>query len=512
MRQRKVLRRDVLKGGLAAGGLALARRSFGLASACSDVVKTGLGALQGACAGDLRVFRGIPFAAPPVGKLRFRPPAAPAPWTGVRDATRFAAAALQPGEPALPQSEDCLYLNLWAPAGKGPFPVYVWIHGGGFTGGHAFEPVFDGSMLAREGVVCITVAYRLGVLGFLDVEPLLGAEYAGSANNGLRDLMAALTWVQQNVQQFGGDPRRVTIGGESAGAKLTDLLLGSDAAAGLFSQAISESGGAERIWPRQNALKIGEAFGAIFRQSSGVAEPSLLTAPGETLLIAQKRLMNEWPQHFPLRPEIDGTLFSELPVKAIAAGSGRGKRLLIGSNRDESALFVGPQPDHDASPAELGNLPRTEFLPVYAKYAGIYQGMTAAQRRIRALTAEEYWIPTLRVAEAQVAGGGSVWMYRLDFAEARGRLAGYAYHSLDVGLVWDRPHRGIGNDSAEADLAATMHAAWVAFLHGQTPAAPALPEWPAYRLETRETMILDVQSRVEQQPQRAEMELWRGVL
>jgi para-nitrobenzyl esterase len=158
---------------------------------------------------------------------------------------------MQVGEAGVQHSEDCLCLNLWAPESRGPHPVFVWIHGGGFTGGHAFEPTYDGTEFAREGIVLITVGYRLGVFGFLDLESVLGATYAGSANNGLRDLIAALAWVRENVADFGGDPGRVTIGGESAGAKLTDILMGTPSASTLFHQMISESGGAERVWPLQ---------------------------------------------------------------------------------------------------------------------------------------------------------------------------------------------------------------------------------------------------------------------
>ncbi|WP_232298925.1 carboxylesterase/lipase family protein [Granulicella tundricola] len=498
-------------GACAAVGL-WGRRAFALGAECSAVVKTGLGTLVGECGQGVRVFRGVPFAAPPVGDLRFRAPAKALAWTGERDATRFGASAPQPREQGVTHSEDCLYLNLWAPQGKGPFPVYVWIHGGGFTGGHAFEPVYDGTMLAQQGVICITVGYRLGVLGFLDVEPMLGREYAGSANNGLRDLMAALSWVQAHVADFGGDPGRVTVGGESAGAKLTDILMGIPAARPLFSQMISESGGAERVWPHAVAQSIGSGFAEKWRASSGLTDRDLLTASSDLLLVAQEKMIAEWPQHFPLRPEIDGTLVPRLPIQAIDAGSCKGKRLLIGTNRDESALFVGPHPGHDASAAELGNMPQKEFVGIYAQYKRLYPEMTDDQLRIRALTAEEYWIPSVRVADAHVKAGGKAWMYRLDFAEARGRLANFAYHSLDVGLVWDKPHPGIGNDADESALAVTMQSAWASFIRGGAPVAAGLPEWPEYETGNRKTMILDVHSGVVDHPQKAELALWDGKL
>ncbi len=485
--------------------------AFGSPAACADVVSTSLGKLQGECLGDVRVFRGVAFAQPPTGTRRFRAPEAPAPWQGVRAATRFAAASLQSGETGVAHSEDCLYLNLWVPAGKGPFPVFVWIHGGGFTGGHAFEPVYDGTMFAREGVICVTVGYRLGVLGFLDVEPMLGASYAGSANNGLRDVMAALAWVKEHVADFGGDPDRVTVGGESAGAKLTDTLMGVPAARPLFAQMISESGGCDRVWPQTSAQQVGAGFAEAWRDTSGQAAGALLTAPGPAILSAQERLLAGWPQHFPLRPAVDGQLIPELPLLAIAKGNSQGKGLLMGTNRDESALFVGPHPAQ-LTAKNLGNMPLDRFEPVFAHYAEVYPNLSQEQRRIRALTAEEYWIPTLRVVEAHTQAGGKSWMYRLDFAEARGRLAGYAFHSLDVGLVWDKPHVNIGDDEQEAALAGMMHAAWLAFIRSGSPATPALPTWPPYTPGQRATMILEDHSHVEPRPQEAERQLWDGLL
>ncbi len=494
-------------------GLAISPRA-------NPVVRTRLGLLRGEALAGVRVFRGVPFAAPPLGPLRFRPPGALKAWAGERDATRFASAPLQPAErERVEHSEDCLYLNIWtpqggraAPHGKGPSPVFVWIHGGGFTSGRAFEPVYDGAQFASEGIVCVTVEYRLGVFGFLDLEPVLGNSYAGSANNALRDLIAALSWIKENIADFGGDPDKVTIGGESAGAKLADILMGVPSATPLFNQVISESGGAERVWSRQAAQSIGSGFAATWQAQSGAGAGSFLLSPGSDLLQAQHNFLEDWPQHFPLRPEIDGDLIPRLPVATIAAGSTRGKRLLIGTNRDESALFVGPHPGHDATPAELGNLAQPAFAPVYAHYAQVYPAMTDDQRRIRALTAEEYWIPSLRVAEAHERAGGSTWMYRLDFAETEGRLSGYAYHSLDVGMVWDKPHTGVGDDAAEAGLAATMHEAWVQFIRTGVPAARALPAWPGYDTGERRTMVLDTHSRLEAKPQESERQLWDGQL
>jgi para-nitrobenzyl esterase len=488
----------------------------------SIVVKTPSGTLRGQSVDKVNIFRGVPFAEPPVGALRFRPTVASKPWTGERDATKFAASAMQWkestafGEQPFVHSEDCLYLNIWAPEGKGPFPVFVWIHGGGYISGHAFGPIHDGSEFARQGIISVTLPYRLGVFGFLDLGPLLDskgdADYNGSANNALRDLMTALQWIQKNISAFGGNPDRVTIGGESAGAKVTDILMGIPAAQPLFHQMISESGGAERVWSKASAAAVSKGYGELWRKQSGLDLAALKMAPAENLIAVQHDFLIDWPQHFPLRPEIDDTLLPQMPVKAIAAGSSKGKRLLIGTNRDESALFIGPHPDIDPAPKDLGNIPLAKFAPVLQQYKHAYPQMEDFRTRIRAVTAEEYWIPSIRVADALVEGGGTAFMYRLDFTESNGHLSGFAYHSLDVPLVWDRPHPNTANLNEELALGKQVHLAWAAFIRGETPAAPGLPAWPEYNVGNRPTMILDVNSRVEQKPNEAELRLWDGVL
>jgi para-nitrobenzyl esterase len=364
--------------------------------------------------------------------------------------------------------------------------------------------------------VCITVAYRLGVFGFLDFAPLLGREYEGTANNGLSDLVMALAWIQDNIAAFGGDPGKVTIGGESAGAKLTDILMGVPAARPLFQQMISESGGAERIWQHGGAVGIAKGFEQAWKEDSGATtDDALKTADGAALIKTQEKLLSTWPLHYPLRAEVDGRLVPQLPIQRIAGGSTRGKRLLIGTNREESALFIGAHPSEVAA-INLGNIDLAKFNEVFVRYKELYSKLTPEQLRIRAVTAEEYWVPSMRVAEAHVHGGGTAYVYELEFVETSGRLADNAYHSLDVGMVWGHPHMQVADAEAEAALGKQMHAAWVAFIRGDAPGAPGLPAWPDYTAETHATMILGADggatSRVEQGPQAAELALWGGVL
>jgi para-nitrobenzyl esterase len=467
------------------------------------------GQLRGDSANGINIFRGVPFAEPPVGGLRFRAPHPPLRWSGVRDATKFASAAPQQGEQNFPQSEDCLYLNLWAPSGPGPFPVFVWIHGGGFTGGRPSEPLYDGTHFAEAGIVCITVAYRLGIFGFLDVSKFFGPVYTASADNALLDLIAALTWVQTNIAAFGGDPNRVTIGGESAGAKLTDILMGTPEAQPLFHQMISESGGAERVWPEDSATRIATGFGEEWKRQTGKMLNDLLTADPKQIIDVQETFTKVWPEHFPLRPELNSSLLPETPLTTIRKGSTRSKRLLLGTNRDESALFIGPQPG-TVKAADLGNITLDQFGPLLARYDVLFPQDTPSLRRIRAVTAEEYLIPSLRVADAHVHAGGEAFVYRLDLP-GQGRFAGLAFHSYDLRFVWD--YFGKEQPTAiQQHLVGEMHAAWIAFIQGHTPAAPGLPAWPRYTLDKRPTMVFDQTSRIELAPNAAEFKLWDGLL
>ena len=515
-------RREFVRRVVLAGAALSTRRMWGQ-SGGEVVVSTPIGRLAGTMEDGVRVFRGVPFAEAPVGVLRFRSPMAVKPWAGTREATKFAGAAMQSPHGGVALSEDCLYLNVWAPvgggdAGTGPWPVFVWIHGGGYTGGESFAPIFDGAGFAAAGIVVVTIAYRLGVFGFMDLEPLLGAGYADSANNGTRDMVVALGWVKANIAAFGGDAGRVTVGGESAGAKSTAALMAIPEAAGMFQSAISESGGGERVFARAMAGNVAEGFATRFRSDhAGGSEVDLRSAGAADLIQVQENYLQATTVHFPFRVETGAlagarALLPLSPIDTMRAAGWKGKRLLIGTNRDESALFVGPKPSGVVTAAELGNMPLGTFDRVFAKYAALYPTMTEGQREIRALTAEEYWVPSVRVADANVRAGGATWMYRLDWASAQGRMAGEAYHSEDLGFVWDKLTAVERAEAGAAGLARRSHAAWAAFIKGGAPTAEGLPSWPAYAAGARPTMMLDVTSKVEERPAEAELRLWDGLL
>ena len=494
-----------------ASSLCPASRFFAQPAPGIAIVTSPGGTFRGVVQQASRVFRGVPFAEPPLGVLRFRPPVALKAAPGVQDATKFRAEAMQKAEAGVTRSEDCLYLNVWTPVGKGPFPVFVWIHGGGFTGGNSFAPIFDGEVFARAGILVVTVAYRLGVFGFMDVEPILGASYADSANNGTRDLILALHWVQENIAAFNGDPTQVTVGGESAGAKVTAALMAIEESSVLFHSAVSESGGGERVLTREQAAEVANDFRSRWKQA-GYGSQDMRTANAEAMIEVQESLIAGSTMHFPFREETGGRLLAKRPVDLITGDLAKGKRLLIGSNRDESALFLGPHPSGIAKEADLGNLSLVRFNAVAPKYASLYPAMSLSQQEIRAVTAEEYWIPTMRMAEANVGNGGDTWMYRLDFAGYSGRMEGEAYHSEDLGFVWDKLSAAQQQDEQAKGLAREMHGAWMAFIQGKAPAAEGLPAWPQFDLKARRTMILDRVSRVEEDPNAAERALWAGVM
>lgn len=552
MNSRRLLLQAIpaLLGGLAAGGAArpggpLHPRTAAQAPPADQpgdaLVRTRAGTVRGIARRGVRSFLGIPYGHVPG---RFRQAEATAPWAGVRDAVRFGPVAPQrlagAAEP-ISSSEQCLSLNVWSPVPAPPavptaalLPVMVWVHGGANVSGASLQPIYDGQHFARSGVVCVTFNYRLGVFGFLELGDVLGAPYRGSGNNALRDQVLALRWVRDNIAAFGGDPGRVTLAGQSAGAKDVAALVASPAARGLFHRFILESGGGRTVVSAEQAHEVASRYVELLGLSRPRAS-GLLRLDTERLIEAQHALMIDPPYSYPLRPVVDGRLLPTMPETAIALGCAARVPLLLGTNRDELRLTLTkdaasrPLAGHYLSNMDPGAFER--MLMRYDASAGIRRRRDAllgvpprdeisitapdlAEIRWRALTAEEYWIPSVRVAEAQSGAGGDVWMYRFDKAAASGSFEGRAAHVSELPYVWNNPDDPeleplvAGFDAA---LAARMHAAWVAFIAGGAPAADGLPEWPRYDGQTRTTMILDTRSRLENDPRRAERQLWSSL-
>lgn len=311
-------------------------------SSAGPVVHVADGALLGRETGDpgVQAFMGIPYATPPVGPLRWRPPQPPAPWSGVRDATRFGPACMQwhwPGVAAIP-SEDCLSLNVWAPIRHDgpPLPVMVFVHGGGFVFGSGAEPVYDGTALAGHKVLLVTLNYRLGVFGFL-AHPALTREGGGTSGNyGLLDQIRALRWIQANIGAFGGDSHRVTLFGESAGGTSVAMLLASPLAHGLFAQAILES---PALGWRFMTLAEAEQTGV----SIGSDIAALRRAPAQSLVAGNAMIQSRAPRMAPVPlpfPVVDGQILPDQPNALLTRPDGFRMPMMIGTNADEGQSFA----------------------------------------------------------------------------------------------------------------------------------------------------------------------------
>ncbi|HOX82943.1 MAG TPA: carboxylesterase family protein [Chryseolinea sp.] len=307
-------------------------------------VKVEEGIVQGTSEDGLTVYKGIPFAAPPIGDLRWWAPQPAAKWDGVREANKFAPGPMQGGNPPSGKSEDCLYLNVWSPAksSSDKIPVLVWIYGGGFNYGATSETVYSGEKLAQKGVVLVSIAYRVGQLGFM-AHPELSAENSNhiSGNYGLMDMIAALQWVKKNIAAFGGDPNKVTIFGESAGGIAVSMLCASPQAKGLFQGAISQSGGSfgpsrTTAYPGENMKKLGEAElnGEAYARSAGVTSIADLRKIDADKLPALRGLA--WPI-------IDGWVIPDDQYKLYDAGKFNDTPILVGYNSDEGASFSPPK-------------------------------------------------------------------------------------------------------------------------------------------------------------------------
>jgi para-nitrobenzyl esterase len=471
------------------------------------------GLVSGVKTGEVWVFKGIPYAAPPVGELRWKPPQPVEPWSGVRACTEFAPACPQPaptGGSAFylsvgRTSEDCLYLNVWSPAKKADekLPVMVWIHGGSFETGAGSMSVYDGTNLAGRGVVVVTINYRLGPLGFLAL-PQLSAEsaYHGSGNYGLLDQIAALKWVKNNIAGFGGDPSNVTVFGESAGAiSILDLLV-SPLAEGLFQKAIAESGILlDRGFGVTTAatLKEAEAAGTAFAQRCGVdmsgdvlgqlrgktAEELLAAAAGPAENVMNTGLV--W------KPVVDGdVLVGGLPTELWEEGRRHSVPLLIGTNKDEGNLFLQGL---TLSTAEY----QAQMKRVFGPYAGdaLALYLVAKQEDItpmfsRMLTevgfastarfaARSMSSPVAPSASAPGAAAAPVYLYEFTRVPFNNPLG--AFHGVEIPYVFGNAHQFsvLGKiEQADLDLSDTIMGYWTRFAATGDPNGQGAPTWPRY--------------------------------
>ncbi len=480
------------------------------------IVETPLGRVRGFEQDGVRRFLGIPYAAPPVGALRFAAPAAHPGWTETREATAFGAAPLQPvdglsqtlgllGEH--PQSEDCLTLNVFAPSApaREPRPVLVWLHGGAFQTGTAAGPAYDGAPLAARGdVVVVTLNYRVGALGFLHT----GAR--GSANLGLQDQIAALRFVRATIGSFGGDPAQVTVFGESAGAGSIVCLLAMPSARGLFRRAIVQSAAPEG---QLSAAEASERARLLCDKLGRSDLAGLRRVPAAEILSAQAACAEPGPRRIGMffAPVIDGELLPEAPLAAIARGAAPEVELIIGTTADEMLLFTlvpgfGEIPDAVLPQLVATRLPGpTETALARAEALLAHYPGRGVERFFAVETDASLFVPSTRLAEAQSRRQPRTFMYRFTWrSPLHGGTLG-ACHALDVpfalGTFALPKLRDFAGSGPEAErVAHAMMDAWVAFARSGDPSHPGIPTWPHYAPPRRATLELGVPCRVVDAP------------
>jgi len=485
--------------GLCLASLAVTAFAGGAARAGAPELRIRQGILGGSAEADGRIvaYKGIPYAEPPVGDLRWRPPVPARGWAGVRDATAFGHACLQP--PPAPASvyydrmaspsEDCLTLNVWAPAGGGHLPVMVWIHGGALSGGGSSEPLYDGARLARQGIVVVSINYRLGLLGFL-AHPALSAESPRhlSGNYGLLDQIEALRWVRDNIAAFGGDPARVTIAGESAGGLSVYALLASPLARGLFDKAISESGympAYRALHDKTLGLDSSEDMGAALAKAAGASTAAELRS-ADLATLFKAGLATGWAPE----PVIDGVFLKRQIADTFARGEQARVPVLAGFNEGEIRSLLFLMPRAPATQAAYVADVRARFGAQADAYLAVYPGADPKADVMASVRDGLYgWAAQYAVRRAAAAGQPAyLYFFRHSTPAERERdlaafhaselpyVFGQVGASAPLGPNWPKPPLTAG----EARLSDAMLGYWASFVRTGAPAAPGAPAWPRF--------------------------------
>jgi para-nitrobenzyl esterase len=469
-------------------GLGLLASSAAMAQDAPDLVTIKDGTVKGVIAGDVVSFKGIPFAAPPTGELRWKAPQKPTPWTGVRDASAFGASCLQSGPFGArgPQSEDCLSVNVFEPVTHtvgGKLPVMVWIYGGGFVGGSS--TYYPGTSFAHDGVIMVSLNYRLGRLGWF-AHPGLTKEAAGSGTGdfGLMDQIAALKWVKANISQFGGDPHNVTIFGESAGAMSVNYLLISPQARGLFNKAISESGfGRTPGRPLATAEKLGSDFAA----ANGITGDDTAQVAALRALPAEVLMKSSGGLDAPDSPTpiVDGALVPEPVAQAFAEGKQAHVPFILGANSYEASLF-GRVRQHPEATLDLLGDKKDAAVKLYG------DGDPAAAASL--LWTENAIVePDRYLARQEVKAGNKAYVYYFSYVPAAIRAtAPGVNHGGEIPYVFKvlspvaLQRNGYAIPAATPDdqkVADAIHAYWIAFAKTGEPDSAGGVLWPAYTPE-----------------------------
>ena len=461
---------------------ALCAVSAEVAASAPPVAKLDAGVVQGEIRQDVLAFRGIPYAAAPVGSLRWKAPAPAVHWTGVRSATAFGAACPQPKmfdaawARVGPTNEDCLFLNVWRPKGSQKhLPVMVFFHGGGFSLGSSGVPLYDGAALARRGAVIVTLNYRLGRLGFF-AHPVLTAEDPNGqlGNYGLLDMIAALQWVQHNITQFGGDPRNVTIFGESAGAGAVEVLMASTEVSGLFARAIIESGGGAETLPPLRGASSAEAAGK--RWTDTLRLPAVTPEALRAIPAAQVATAEGFPM-------IDGRLIRYAPGDAFNRGERKRVPFIVGSNSYEESL----QGWSDEKARKLLGGAYEELLDEYRREAPAKPGPEATLRgEVNAVEPAR----SLAVQQAKAGNAAYVYYFKQLPAGVRATLPG-APHGGEVAYVFGNQPAEDQWDDVDRNVAKMIGDYWVQFAKTGNPNLPGAPEWRSVMANAVTYLVFD---------------------
>jgi para-nitrobenzyl esterase len=505
-------------------------------------VRTLQGTVRGVRRSAIEAWRNIPYAAAPIGELRFRGPRAPASWPGVRDASRFGPVAWQSlkgnfvgASKNQEMSEDCLTLNVMRPAridegrsaGDPLLPVMVFIHGGAYAVGSSAEYPRNGEALVRDGgIVYVSINYRLSALGYLDFSRFSTPERPLESNLGLRDQVAALQWVQANIAAFGGDPSNVTVFGESAGGNAVTTLMATPSAHGLFAKAIAQSAPTNAIYPPELTRRWADEFvafladriepGGVESTSDDDAGDLLARAHPSDLVEAATALTLLTPDRDPgtiaLCPVIDGDFLPERPLDAFKHGRAARIPLIIGTNDREGSLFTGRLDILATTPTRIRAIFSSTKKKARKAIKAEYPGLPAKRPAADFAGDYAFWYPTVKVAERH-SRFAPVHFYRFDIAPRLVRQLGFdATHGLELFALFDRMNGwfgramgALGGRRAFMRTGDRMRRHWIEFAH-----SGRVPGWPAYDEQTRSTMIFDEVDRVEDDPRAARRVAWQA--